>query len=171
MFFLSIFTNFAQQRTKKATIVTKIIISLGSNTFPEQHIEQAICLLRQAFGELMVTRQLWTEPIGMESSARSMQQVQEELKRIEVLCGRKPEDKAKGTVVVDADLLLYNDTRCHLNDWQRDYVKILMAELDASYADFSASNVCQSCGLGLSFVKMSSTTSPFSNDFLTLMMR
>ena len=152
MLFLSIFTNFAQQRIKKATIVTKIIISLGSNTFPEQHIEQAICLLRQAFGELMVTRQLWTEPVGMESSckflnmlvmvssARSMQQVQEELKRIEVLCGRKPEDKAKGTVVVDADLLLYNDKRCHLNDWQRDYVKILMAELDASYADFSASN-------------------------------
>ena len=112
MLFLSIFTNFAQQRTKKATIVTKIIISLGSNTFPEQHIEQAICLLRQAFGELMVTRQLWTEPIGMESSckflnmlvmvssARSMQQVQEELKRIEVLCGRKPEDKAKGLSLI-----------------------------------------------------------------------
>lgn len=144
MLFLSIFTNFAQQRTKKATIVTKIIISLGSNTFPEQHIEQAICLLRQAFGELMVTRQLWTEPIGMESSCKflnmlvmastawSMQQVQEELKRIEVLCGRKPEDKAKGIVQVDVDLLLYYDKRCHLGDWQRDYVKILMEELESS---------------------------------------
>lgn len=144
MLFLSIFTNFAQQRTKKENIVTKIIISLGSNMLPEYHIDQAVCLLRQAFGELMVTRQLWTEPVGMESSCKflnmlvmastawSMQQVQDELKRIEVLCGRKPEDKAKGIVVVDADLLLYNDKRCHLNDWQRDYVKILMAELDAS---------------------------------------
>lgn len=144
MFFLSIFTNFAQQRTKKENIVTKIIISLGSNMLPEYHINQAVCLLRQTFGELIVTRQLWTEPVGMESSCKflnmlvmastawSMQQVQEELKRIEVLCGRKPEDKAKGIVVVDADLLLYNDKRCHLNDWQRDYVKILMAELDAS---------------------------------------
>lgn len=152
MFFLSIFTNFAQQRTKKENIVTKIIISLGSNMLPEYHINQAVCLLRQTFGELIVTRQLWTEPVGMESSCKflnmlvmastawSMQQVQDELKRIEVLCGRKPEDKAKGIVVVDADLLLYNDKRCHLNDWQRDYVKILMAELDASYADFSASN-------------------------------
>ncbi len=144
MFFLSIFTNFAQQRTKKENIVTKIIISLGSNMLPEYHINQAVCLLRQTFGELIVTRQLWTEPVGMESSCKflnmlvmastawSMQQVQEELKRIEVLCGRKPEDKAKGIVVVDADLLLYNDKRCHLGDWQRDYVKILMAELDAS---------------------------------------
>lgn len=144
MFFLSIFTNFAQQRTKKENIVTKIIISLGSNMLPEYHINQAVCLLRQTFGELIVTRQLWTEPVGMESSCKflnmlvmastawSMQQVQEELKRIEVLCGRKPEDKAKGIVVVDADLLLYNDKRCHLNDWQRDYVKILMEELEAS---------------------------------------
>lgn len=144
MLFLSIFTNFAQQRIKKATIVTKFIISLGSNMLPEYHIDQAVCLLRQTFGELIVTRQLWTEPVGMESSCKflnmlvmastawSMQQVQDELKRIEVLCGRKPEDKAKGIVVVDADLLLYNDKRCHLNDWQRDYVKILMAELDAS---------------------------------------
>ncbi len=76
----------------------------------------------------------------MVTSAMSMQQVQEELKRIEVLCGRKPEDKAKGTVVVDVDLLLYNDKRCHLNDWQRDYVKILTATVGCSYADFSASN-------------------------------
>lgn len=144
MFFLSIFTNFAQQRTKKENIVTKIIISLGSNMLPEYHINQAVCLLRQTFGELIVTRQLWTEPVGMESSCKflnmlvmastawSMQQVQDELKRIEVLCGRKPEDKAKGIVVVDADLLLYNDKRCHLGDWQRDYVKILMEELEAS---------------------------------------
>lgn len=152
MFFLSIFTNFAQQRTKKENIVTKIIISLGSNMLPEYHINQAVCLLRQTFGELIVTRQLWTEPVGMESSCKflnmlvmastawSMQQVQDELKRIEVLCGRKLEDKAKGIVQVDVDLLLYYDKRCHLGDWQRDYVKILMAELDASYADFSASN-------------------------------
>lgn len=144
MFFLSIFTNFAQQRTKKENIVTKIIISLGSNMLPEYHIDQAVYLLRQTFGELIVTRQLWTEPVGMESSCKflnmlvmastawSMQQVQEELKRIEVLCGRKPEDKAKGIVVVDADLLLYYDKRCHLGDWQRDYVKILMDELEAS---------------------------------------
>lgn len=144
MFFLSIFTNFAQQRTKKENIVTKIIISLGSNMLPEYHINQAVCLLRQTFGELIVTRQLWTEPVGMESSCKflnmlvmastawSMQQVQDELKRIEVLCGRKPEDKAKGIVQVDVDLLLYNEKRCHLGDWQRDYVKILMEELDAS---------------------------------------
>lgn len=144
MLFLSIFTNFAQQRTKKENIVTKIIISLGSNMLPEYHINQAVCLLRQTFGELIVTRQLWTEPVGMESSCKflnmlvmastawSMQQVQDELKRIEVLCGRKPEDKAKGIVVVDADLLLYNDKRCHLGDWQRDYAKILMEELEAS---------------------------------------
>lgn len=124
--------------------MTKIIISLGSNMLPEYHINQAVCLLRQTFGELIVTRQLWTEPVGMESSCKflnmlvmastawSMQQVQEELKRIEVLCGRKPEDKAKGIVVVDADLLLYYDKRCHLGDWQRDYVKILMEELEAS---------------------------------------
>lgn len=144
MFFLSIFTNFAQQRTKKENIVTKIIISLGSNMLPEYHINQAVCLLRQTFGELIVTRQLWTEPVGMESSCKflnmlvmastawSMQQVQDELKRIEVLCGRKPKDKAKGIVQVDVDLLLYYDKRCHLGDWQRDYVKILMDELEAS---------------------------------------
>ena len=152
MLFLSIFTNFAQQSTKKATIVTKIIISLGSNMLPEQHIDQAVNLLRQAFGELLLTHRLWTEPIGGECSCKflnllvmttttsSQQQVQKGLKRIEHLCGRKPGDKDKGIVVVDAELLLYNDKRCHMDDWQRDYVKIVMKELDDSQADTAASD-------------------------------
>lgn len=122
-------------------IVTKIIISLGSNTLPEQHIEQAVGFLKQTFGEVWLTRRMWTKPIGMKSSSRflnmlvlaytpwSLQRVEDELKRIERFCGRKPEDKMNERVVIDVDLLLYGNERCHLNDWQRDYVDLLMTEL------------------------------------------
>lgn len=49
------------------------------------------------------------------------------LKEIEQQLGRK-HDKS-GVVTIDIDLLQHDDTRYHLRDWERDYVKDLLVEL------------------------------------------
>ena len=39
--------------------------------------------------------------------------------------GRTAEDRRLGIVRIDLDLLQYDDTRFHLRDWERPYVKLL----------------------------------------------
>lgn len=51
----------------------------------------------------------------------------EKLKEIEQSLDRKHD--GSGRVTIDIDLLLYDDVRYHLRDWERDYVKDLLPEL------------------------------------------
>ena len=139
MFYLSIFTIFAIYIVKKTKLVTKIIISLGANVSQLYHIEQAKALLLEYFVDVTFTDGLWTEPIGMESEHRflnmlcfastslSKVEVNDVLKRIEQMCGRRPVDKKRGIILMDADLLLYGTERLHLPDWDRSYVKELLS--------------------------------------------
>lgn len=131
----------------------KIIIVLGSNHEQEKNVRVAMALLVQAFPGILFSRSLWTEPIGMERGGTdgrrelttsqqfvnaigiAMTEMEEEqvvhvLKDIERQCGRTKEDKALGIVKLDLDLLLYGDIRHKESDWERDYVKLLMNEMD-----------------------------------------
>ena len=131
----------------------KIIIVLGSNHEQEKNVRVAMALLAQTFPSIHFSRCLWTEPIGMERGGidarqklkaspqfvnaigiamTEMEEVQvvHVLKDIERKCGRTKEDKAVGIVKLDLDLLLYGDIRHKNADWERDYVKQLMSEMD-----------------------------------------
>lgn len=131
----------------------KIIIVLGSNQEQEKNVRVAMTLLAQTFPGIRFSRCLWTEPIGMERGgidARqklkaapqfvnaigiAMTEMEERqvvhiLKSIERQCGRTKEDKALGIVKLDLDLLLYGDIRHKNADWERDYVKQLMSEMN-----------------------------------------
>ena len=44
------------------------------------------------------------------------------LKAIEKRLGRMPEDKKKGIVKIDIDLLTYDGEVLKVNDWKREYV-------------------------------------------------
>lgn len=128
---------------KSVLLVTKIIISLGSNAGQEQHMRQARGLLSEAFPGIVFSPLLWTSPVGMPCGAAMFQnglavadtclgagEVQEKLKAMERLCGRRPGDKVQGVVVMDIDLLQYGEMRLHERDWQRPYVARLLAMLD-----------------------------------------
>ena len=119
----------------------KIIISLGTNVSQTYNMEQAKTLLQEHFADVVFTDGLWTEPIGMEAERKflnmlcsantnmSKDEVNDALKKIERLCGRRPGDKERGVIVMDADLLLYGTERLHQSDWNRGYVKALLLKL------------------------------------------
>ena len=121
----------------------KIVIALGSNVNQQSNIDLAIAMLSQALPGLVMTRKMWTDPIGMASdrflnvlgmayTELSIGQVEQMLKSIENQCGRCRRAGQSGVVQIDIDLLLYAGRRYHENDWGRPYVRELMAELDAS---------------------------------------
>lgn len=120
----------------------KIVIVLGSNHEQEKNVGEAMRELTSAFPDIAFSRMLWTEPIGMEDSPQfvnaigiAMTEMEKEdvvriLKGIERHCGRTKEDKLQGIVKLDLDLLLYGDIRYKETDWEREYVKQLMREMD-----------------------------------------
>lgn len=124
----------------------KIIIALGSNWEQEKNIHFAMQRLRSFFPAIRFSRLVWTQPIGMKSDRflnglgmadlsamanagmRKADEVVRVLKQIEGECGRNSEDKAHGVVRVDLDLLQFQSQRFHADDWDRDYVRLLLQE-------------------------------------------
>ncbi len=51
------------------------------------------------------------------------------LKKFELELDDTPELRKSGTVMMDIDLLQYDEERRHTDDWQRAYIKQLMEEL------------------------------------------
>lgn len=124
----------------------KIIIALGSNWEQEKNIHFAMQRLRSFFPAICFSRLVWTQPIGIKSDRflnglgmadlsvmpnsgmGKADEVVLVLKQIERECGRKSEDKAHGVVRVDLDLLQFQSQRFHEDDWDRDYVRLLLQE-------------------------------------------
>lgn len=120
----------------------KVLLCLASNSQQEQNMEAARNLLSGLLADLHYTTEHWTDPVtshGNRSAMRYLNQLATgitnleaedlnlRLKEIEQRLGRK-HDKS-GIVTIDIDLLQYDDTRYHLRDWERDYVKDLLVEL------------------------------------------
>ena len=135
----------------------KVLLSLASNSQQKQNMEAARSLLSGLLADLHYTTEHWTEPVtshGDRHAVRPSQQATSQracprvlylnqlatgttdleaedlnlrLKEIEQQLGRK-HDKS-GVVTIDIDLLQHDDTRYHLRDWERDYVKDLLVEL------------------------------------------
>ena len=116
-----------------------MIISLGSNENQEANLAKAREQLTQLLAEVHFTSAIWTEPIHSIRQECYLNQLCqgtttfgegllcEVLKEIEKRLGRtKNED---GIVAIDLDLLLYDNQRHHLRDWDRSYVKDLINEL------------------------------------------
>ena len=51
------------------------------------------------------------------------------LKNIETTMGSMPEERRKGIVKIDIDLLQFDETRHKTGDWERDYIQLLIKEL------------------------------------------
>jgi 2-amino-4-hydroxy-6-hydroxymethyldihydropteridine diphosphokinase len=115
-----------------------IIISLASNYQQEKNLSEARQRLGQILSDISYTRELWTEPIGHEGSplylnqlayAKStltVRELEEKFKQIEQSLGRTEECRQQGIVPIDIDLLQFQDTRYHLRDWERCYVRDLL---------------------------------------------
>lgn len=126
-----------EKNLKSASMNKVIMIALGSNFEQEKNVAYAMEELRSVFPDMVFSKLLWTEPIGIvsdrfvnalgkASTSMSQQQVACMLKDIERKCGRCKEDKARNVVKLDLDLMQYGDERLKEEDWNRDYIQRLL---------------------------------------------
>lgn len=117
-----------------------IIISIASNDQQEQNLSEARRCLGQILSDLHFTEELWTEPFSEKNTSRlylnqlvyahttlNAQELNAALKTIEKQMGRTPKQKLRGIVSIDLDLMQHNGLRFHLTDWERPYIKQLLA--------------------------------------------
>jgi len=117
----------------------EVIISLASNENQGANLERARELLTMIIHNLKFTQEKWTEPVNTIRKARYLNQLckgttelganllGEILKETERRIGRTHNED--GIVVIDIDLLAYDEQLYHLRDWDRNYVKDLIKEL------------------------------------------
>lgn len=117
----------------------EVIISLASNENQEANLAKAREQLTQLMAEVHFTSAIWTNPINTSRKTPYLNQLCkgttafgegllcELLKETEKRIGRTHNED--GIVVVDLDLLAFDDRQHHLKDWSRDYVKNLLNEL------------------------------------------
>lgn len=117
----------------------EVIISLASNEQAETHLAKARELLKMLIHDLVFTQEKWTEPVHTIRKSPYLNQLckgttelgpnllSEVLKETERRLGRTHNED--GIVVIDLDLMQYDDQRHHLRDWDRDYIKNLINEL------------------------------------------
>lgn len=119
-----------------------LIIALGSNTNQNACMARAKKLLRTHFGgTIFFTRDIWTQPIGIVSDKflnslaitrtdLGFKQIEGLLKSIEAECGNTNSERKRNIVRMDIDILLLGEVKYHPKDWQRGYVKELLAEFN-----------------------------------------
>ena len=122
----------------------KCFIGLGSNERTAARLLAAQSDLRMSFPGIMFSRLVQTAPVGFDSprmfynqvacftTPLTASQVRECLKKIERDHGRTPDDKARGIVKIDIDLLCYDGEVLKPQDWQRGDVCEGGAELASS---------------------------------------
>ena len=115
-----------------------VTISLATNFEQERNLSEAHERLRQILFEARYTNAIWTEPYKRKLSAKYINQLvyakttlnAEELisvmKAIETSMGRTAQQREKGIVTIDLDLMEHDGVRYHLEDWQRPYIKMLL---------------------------------------------
>ena len=108
----------------------EVIISLASNENQEENLAKAKEQLTQLMAEVHFTSAIWTDPVnqlckGTTTFGEGL--LCEVLKETEKRIGRVHNED--GIVAIDLDLLEYDGQRHHLRDWNRDYVKNLISEL------------------------------------------
>lgn len=118
------------------------LICLGSNYNREDHLLLARNQLTALFPSIRFAEEVETEPFLLSNPAlftnqlarfhsdEGTEQVKAQLKAIEQLAGRLPEDKAKEKIVLDIDLLMCDDLVLKPQDMEREYIKLSLESLD-----------------------------------------
>lgn len=133
-------------------MLNKVIISLGSNWDKEKNIAMAGRLLGCHFDSIHFSEAVYTQPFHMENpalflnqvaiafTAENPDQIVDALKQMERQLGRTPEDKSKGNIPIDIDLLQWNDKILKPSDFQRPYIQSALAFLSGTGQEDNGSN-------------------------------
>lgn len=119
----------------------EVLISLGSNYNAEANMEKAQTNMRKNFTEVKFSRILSTEPIGMSGpnflnclcrlhTSFSQESMLKLSKQLEKELGDSKQLRQQGQVVIDIDILSYDNIRLHVSDWQRPYINVLLSDIE-----------------------------------------
>ena len=114
------------------------ILALGTSV-NEACMAQAKQLLREKMADVVFTSTLHTEAIGIVSppflnclakgiTDKDREKLKKSLKQMERRCGDTRTKRSENVITMDIDLLRFDDERLHKSDWNRDYIKELLAE-------------------------------------------
>jgi len=107
------------------------LICIGSNYNKEENLLLARTQLTALFPSIRFLEEIETEPFLLSGPAlfsnqsarfhsdEGVEQVKAHLKAIERLAGRLPEDKTKEKIILDIDLLMYDDVVLKHKDMER----------------------------------------------------
>ena len=118
----------------------RLIIAIGSNTDHEENMIKAKKLLSSLL-TISYTSEMWTTPeginsdkflncLGLAETKHGIKQLERAFKQIERRCGDAKSKRNRGTIVMDIDILQYDQEKLHKQDWSRDYIQKLMKEIE-----------------------------------------
>lgn len=116
----------------------KVLLSIGTNTNTRFNLNRAKYLLQKDFPSIQFTcdtkskaygkiyKGLFMNTLGYFESDLHKNDLISHFKNIEKIMGRSPEDKAEGKVIIDIDLIKWDNEIVKPNDFERSYVQDLM---------------------------------------------
>ncbi len=124
--------------------MSTILLSIGSNIFAKTNIDKAKRMLTRLFPEIVFSQPILTEPeeekysflfrnvLAKAETEMSPEEVIDKIKQTERAVGRSPKDKYLGKVIIDIDLIQYNNVILRPGDFERNYVQQLLATLQSA---------------------------------------
>lgn len=121
--------------------MSTILLSIGSNTFAKTNIDKAKRMLSFLFPGIVFSDPILTEPedekytylfrnvLAKANTEMSPEEVIDKIKQTERAVGRTPRDKYLGRMIIDIDLIQYEDKLLRPQDYERDYVQQLLSTL------------------------------------------
>lgn len=120
--------------------IHKVILALGSNC-ADRHsqLERAIRLCSEFVDIERLSNAIDTEPLGIETNgvfanqmllattSLRLDQLNDSLKTVERRLGRNAANRS--VIAIDIDIMQYDSLRLHADDWNRQYINILIAQL------------------------------------------
>ncbi|MBF0575896.1 MULTISPECIES: 2-amino-4-hydroxy-6-hydroxymethyldihydropteridine diphosphokinase [unclassified Dysgonomonas] len=113
------------------------IISMGSNENRTENMSRCRYLLSKYYPDVMFSEMINTEPFGDNYQSDFFNQlalinsddddlaITERLKMIESEIGRHAEEKSRGIIKIDVDLLVVNGNIIKVEDFERPYINSL----------------------------------------------
>lgn len=121
--------------------MSTILLSIGSNTFAKTNIDKAKRMLSFLFPGIVFSEPILTEPeddkyaylfrnvLAKADTEMLPEEVIDKIKQTERAVGRTPRDKYLGRMIIDIDLIQYEDRILRPQDYERDYVQQLLTTL------------------------------------------
>lgn len=120
--------------------IHKVILALGSNR-ADRHsqLERAIRLCSDFVDIERLSNAIDTEPLGIETNgvfanqmllattSLRLDQLNDSLKTVERRLGRNAANRS--VIAIDIDIMQYDSLKLHADDWNRQYINILIAQL------------------------------------------